>query len=413
MSGSGGSGPDAAAEAADADGREAGEALHAGGLGGAINEKRLVGSPSGGSARVSRIFHAAFGEDHYPRFFAKWPDADLAALQAELQAFAARVGDARERNRAVRAHCDSLAAPAVDDAPGILAEGGGDGAEFSGRSAATGGLVGWGGREDALGTFMIESGRLDGIVSAPLLTALRAKGHRRLAALEEVLEEETPGVYTFQCLEPSFCRALLERADAFVEAQDEYQVKTQRDTDGGGENGVLEEIARHRHLQLDLFGLRTFLDALLRRLIKPLSEVLYAEVHGESLDWRYGYIIGYAAGKKSGVHNITRTSLRRHTDDSEVTLSVNLGREFTGGDVRFCGLRGTDEEEKEMAVISPELGQATIHRGAQLHEVLPVEEGERYMLIVWTRSSEYRAKTCACCVMNGRGHDCVTGTYWN
>lgn len=95
----------------------------------------------------------------------------------------------------------------------------------------------------------------------------------------------------------------------------------------------------------------------------------------------------------------------RHTDDSEVTLNVCLGRDFKGGLVVFGPLRGAEEEQisasassssssnsssdnsttktssnttlnleaaavAAVAVVEPRVGRAILHRGRQLHEVV-------------------------------------------
>lgn len=213
-----------------------------------------------------------------------------------------------------------------------------------------------------------------------------------------------PQVFTFDCLSEEFCDALLGRADGFVDAQSALR----EDATTASPD---ESLFNKRHVSLDLLGLGSFLDILLSQLMRPLAALLFADL-GE-LDWRYGYIIGYAAAA-DGARNITRTSLVSHSDDSEVTLSVCLGREFEGGDVVFRGLRGSKAEGREEGRVAPTAGRGTLHAGQHLHEVSPVTSGQRYMLIVWTRSSGYRGTTCPCCLMNRRGpSECVCGPSWN
>ena len=100
------------------------------------------------------------------------------------------------------------------------------------------------------------------------------------------------------------------------------------------------------------FG-KHILDEIHRKFANPILRVLYPDVccssnvDGGSLpgvDFRFGFAIGYAAKGdvrlKLEDRNISRTGLDYHTDDSEVSLTVRLGREYEGGEVRvfviFC-----------------------------------------------------------------------------
>lgn len=88
---------------------------------------------------------------------------------------------------------------------------------------------------------------------------------------------------------------------------------------------------------------------------------------------RHGYIVGYepkTEGQKAPSHPSRRSRLVPHTDDSEVTLNVCLGRDFSGGQLRVMGSRGTGSEMREEAVITPKVGHAVLHAGRKLHEVL-------------------------------------------
>ena len=109
---------------------------------------------------------------------------------------------------------------------------------------------------------------------------------------------------------------------------------------------------------------------------------------------------------------------------------------FTGGELHFRHIRGTDWEGKtepfsylprgtyctihnkshNLQLIlglnypytfpcrryMPEMGIGLIHMGRHLHEVLPVTSGDRHQLILWARSASMRAKQCPCCWQNFR-----------
>jgi predicted 2-oxoglutarate/Fe(II)-dependent dioxygenase YbiX len=158
-------------------------------------------------------------------------------------------------------------------------------------------------------------------------------------------------------------------------------------------------------LALDVVGCRELPQFMYDHIVKPMSKVLYP-AFGESLDYFYGFVNEYVpleeAKKDSG-----RNALRTHTDDSEVTLNINLGLEFEGGDLIFSGQRGTTSENKENIQVKPVMGSAILHIGQHLHSVLPVTSGKRYSLILWFRSSKFRTQTCPCCLIHNRQKQCV------
>jgi hypothetical protein len=191
-----------------------------------------------------------------------------------------------------------------------------------------------------------------------------------------------------------------------------------------------------RHVPLASAGLDVVQDTLLK-VCAPLAAALFPSVAADqlgasSLNYRqvpsppapcfsafcarYAYIVGYsskgaisAAGSSS---LLSRVSLVPHTDDSEVTLNVGLGRQFEGGALRLRGLRCAAGEGRVQSDIMPRAGCAVLHLGQHLHEVTPVTAGERYALIMWMRSQAYRAATCPCCV-TFRRERCICAPSWN
>lgn len=80
-----------------------------------------------------------------------------------------------------------------------------------------------------------------------------------------------------------------------------------------------------------------------------------------------------------------------HHDASEVTLNVCLGRKFTGAGLRFCGRFGSSTHRKSVCVLSHAPGRAVLHLGRQRHGADAIASGERLNLILWARSSAFRA----------------------
>lgn len=228
--------------------------------------------------------------------------------------------------------------------------------------------------------------------------------------LEELMDEEAYDVYSFPLLSSSFCvklhtffRRVMEEAE---DEQSTHQIRGVRN--------------------LDLVGLSWVNDLLLHLITRPISRHLYqtTEMGGSSelgskveadLDWRHGFIAAYSATPNA---HKPRQRLVPHTDDAEVTLNVCVGDEFEGGKLRFWGLRGSSDGGKLVAEYTPQVGRALLHAGRQLHEVTEVESGDRFALVMWTRSwSGIRSTTCPCCWLNRRTGDdqknCICGKRWN
>ncbi len=135
------------------------------------------------------------------------------------------------------------------------------------------------------------------------------------------------------------------------------------------------------------FGPR--LDALLLRL-QPLLARLYPHFDGAHLDAHHSYLVEYGRDLDE--------SLAWHADDSEVTLNLCLGEEFSGAELTFLGLRcrehmQTRPKPEEVLSIEHEPGTLILHAGLHRHRVEPIVSGTRRNLIVWARSTRLRRGT--------------------
>mmetsp|Transcript_632 Transcript_632/g.1311 ORF Transcript_632/g.1311 Transcript_632/m.1311 type:complete len:261 (-) Transcript_632:395-1177(-) len=135
------------------------------------------------------------------------------------------------------------------------------------------------------------------------------------------------------------------------------------------------------------------------------------------LDWRHGFIL-----KSTASHASSARPLVPHTDDAELTMNACLGRNFEGGEILLGGLRGTDDEHRDLNCAAdcyvPQPWRALIHLGRRLHAVKQLQQGERRALIVWFRSLRaVRSGVCPCCLLNrrhdGKQGDCISGSRWN
>jgi hypothetical protein len=243
--------------------------------------------------------------------------------------------------------------------------------------------------------------------------------------LQVLMEQEVPDVYSLPLFQPSFCRRLVAYLTALAAYREQQQQSSEKDT--------------RRWLDLDHVGLSWLNDWLLVWIVEPLARHLFVvDCVGSSssgtpstaspattscrlLDWRQGYLAAYT---HSPDVVRPRQGLVAHTDDSEVTLNMCLNEAFTGGDLAFFGLRGSPEEGRLKDEYQPQMGRALLHPGRYLHGVTDVTSGDRYALILWTRSwSGIRAAACPCCWLTrrqvssssggGRAATCICGRAWN
>lgn len=240
------------------------------------------------------------------------------------------------------------------------------------------------------------------------------------ALLEGWMSQEMYDVYSFPLLTNEFCgiiRKTLRELSSLAETEEFSHLQLGR-----------------RVIDLDTIGLGWVTDMLFHMFIQPISVHLFATTeklvddgvtnyedeaksgHSPLLDWRQGYVAGYSADPTAR-KGATRHRLVPHTDDAEVTLNCCLGEEtFEGGGVQFSGLRGTPEEGKVIGEVKrPNVGTALLHSGRHLHAVSEVLSGDRYALIVWSRSwGRLRSNKCPCCWLNRRQDStCICGKRWN
>jgi hypothetical protein len=205
-----------------------------------------------------------------------------------------------------------------------------------------------------------------------------------LATLQRtLLVEDTPHVYSFPFLTPAFCDQLT----SLVKHYEASGFPKFRPNSMNNYGLILNEI-----------GLKPFFDALCRQVLYIVGGFLFPEAScSGTLDDHHTFIVEYRVGKD--------TFLDMHSDDSEVTFNVNLCESFEGSSLVFCGLRGDKNHRQHAATYQHKRGRLVCHAGSHRHGAARLTAGERYNLIIWTRSSQERARhvhgnNCSC----GRKH---------
>lgn len=191
-----------------------------------------------------------------------------------------------------------------------------------------------------------------------------------------IMSEPSPGVYTFAVLQPGFCGQLLAEVENFEKWVNAAKFKTMKPNTMNKFGAVLDD-----------FGLDAMLQKFMEEFISPISRVFYPEVGGSTLDSHHGFVVEYGSDKD--------IELGFHVDDSEVTLNVCLGKEFSGGELFFRGVRcdkhvNSETQPEEALDYSHIPGQAVLHRGRHRHGARPTTSGHRINLLLWCRSSVFR-----------------------
>ncbi|KAM0961269.1 hypothetical protein ACFX13_020994 [Malus domestica] len=205
---------------------------------------------------------------------------------------------------------------------------------------------------------------------------LRAISENTEDSFRSILSEPSPGVYTFEMLQPDFCDLLVTEVENFQGWVHETNFRVMRPNTMNKYGCVLDD-----------FGLETMLDKLMEDFIRPMSKVFFPEVGGSTLDTHHGFVVEYGIDRD--------VELGFHVDDSEVTLNVCLGKQFSGGDLFFRGVRcdkhvNSETQSEEIFDYPHVPGHAILHHGRHRHGARATTSGRRVNLLLWCRSSVFR-----------------------
>lgn len=145
---------------------------------------------------------------------------------------------------------------------------------------------------------------------------------------------------------------------------------------------------------LNEIGLGPFMDRLIHLYLGPVMKAVYGRFLDEGFEAHHSFIVAYNMNgdKTLGVHD----------DNSEVTINIALREDFEGGSLALYQHART-QHPQQVAGKSFEwrtsAGTMLFHPGEMLHEVLPLQKGNRMGMIVWIRSNSYRSKHgCPLCL---------------
>lgn len=194
--------------------------------------------------------------------------------------------------------------------------------------------------------------------------------------LRAFVQEKGPsGIYRFPLFEESFCKLLHEEVEHFNQST----MPKARPNSMNHYGILLEELGFYPGL----------LDPLLKEYLLPMTRVLFPDAAGASLDHHRSFVVEYQMDKDR--------ELAYHYDDAEVTLNVCIGGNFEGGELLFGKVKSSKGPDLERYPVAHQVGMGLLHRGIHRHQALPIESGERYNLIMWCRSTEFRYNECPHC----------------
>ena len=141
-------------------------------------------------------------------------------------------------------------------------------------------------------------------------------------AWSSIVTTEVEEVFSVPLFKPELCAAFVEELDKFHSTG----LPARRPNSMNNYGIVVNEI-----------GMEPALDQLCHSLLQPLAHYLFPGV-GSHFDRHHTFVVRYKVGEDLG--------LDMHTDDSDVTFNVCLGKDFKGAGLQFCGDQGSTDHRK-------------------------------------------------------------------
>ena len=170
-----------------------------------------------------------------------------------------------------------------------------------------------------------------------------------------LVTEEAHEIFSFPLLTEEACDHLADEVDNFVASG----LPARRPNSMNRYGLILNEV-----------GFRPSLDVL-QRAVWPIARGLWP-VEGEQFDSHHSFVVSYKPDEDRG--------LDMHTDDSDVTFNVCLGRNFTAAGLTFCGNMGAGDHRQISHRYLHHKGRAVMHLGRRRHGADDISQGHRMNL---------------------------------
>jgi hypothetical protein len=211
--------------------------------------------------------------------------------------------------------------------------------------------------------FDVQTGWLDEWFDPDFLEAFRKNNAE---AYTDIITEVLPGeAFSCKMFSEKFCKLLIEEVEHFQASG----LPARRPNSMNNYGIILNEI-----------GWRPMVDSLQDHVMAVLAARRWP--HIAPFDDHHTFIVRYKEGEDRG--------LDMHTDSSDVTFNLCLGKNFSGAGLSFCGVMGSPEHRKHRYTYQHEVGRCIWHLGRLRHGADDIQSGERLNLILWNQSSAYQ-----------------------
>ncbi|KAM6965344.1 2-oxoglutarate and iron-dependent oxygenase domain-containing protein 2 [Aplochiton taeniatus] len=190
-----------------------------------------------------------------------------------------------------------------------------------------------------------------------------------------IQEDAAPRVYRFPVFKRSFCEELISELEHFEKSS--------------APKGRPNTMNNYGILLNELGFDEGFITPFRERYLLPVTSLLFSSCGGRCLDSHKAFVVKYDMDED--------LELCYHFDNSEVTLNVSLGKDFTEGNLYFGDMRQVPLSETECTEVEHRVTEGVLHRGQHMHGALPISSGQRWNLIIWMRASQERNILCPMC----------------
>lgn len=212
---------------------------------------------------------------------------------------------------------------------------------------------------------------------SPKLLELIKNGINSRQDLFQVFKKETDSVFSFDWFSEEFCDLLIQESEVIESiASSDSSITLTRPNSMNNYGLVLNQFE----------PLKKMIDHLLTVWINPLSIHLFSQapfvLYDEKkslLNSHHSFLVRYQIGED--------VKLKKHRDDSELTMNICLGKKFSGGSLKFFD----SSHSKEGLSFEHQKGKSLIHLGKHYHKANRIESGTRINLIIWCRASSLRS----------------------
>jgi hypothetical protein len=203
------------------------------------------------------------------------------------------------------------------------------------------------------------------------LEIVKSNGSMKKLMEEGLLNEILPNVFSLPVFTSEICNKIIEETESYLEFAAERNIQVYRPNSMNKYGLVLNQI-----------GMFELLTDFQQKFLHVISRALFP-IEASHFTSHHSFIVSYSPD--------TDRALDMHTDDSDITWNICLGKEgFEGSGLTFCGVMAQPNHRKLQGQYTHLVGHAVVHLGSQRHGADSILSGERHNLIMWSKNDVYR-----------------------